>query len=46
MKDRIYISHTYYHVYVTFFKRTEIKAEGRSCEESRGCYFSAVQNVQ
>ncbi len=34
MKDRIYICHTYYHVYVTFLKRTEIKGGGECCEKA------------
>ena len=27
MKDRIYICHTYYHVYVTFLKELKLRAE-------------------
>ena len=27
MKDRIYVCHTYYHVYVTFLKELKIRAE-------------------
>lgn len=30
-KDRIYVCHTYYHVYVTFLKELKLRAEGGAC---------------
>ena len=34
MKDRIYVCHTYYHVYVTFLK--ELKLRAQYCEQNGG----------
>ena len=34
MKDRIYICHTYYHVYVTFLKELKLRAEADPAKEA------------
>lgn len=34
MKERIYICHTYYHVYVTFLKELKLRAEADSAKEA------------
>lgn len=34
MKDRIYVCHTYYHVYVTFLKEFKIRRSGAGSEKS------------
>ncbi len=33
MKDRIYVCHTYYHVYVTFLKELKLRAQDRQKQE-------------
>ena len=34
MKDRIYLCHTYYHVYVTFLKELKLRAEADPAKEA------------
>ena len=36
MKDRIYVCHTYYHVYVTFLKELKKKSRGKEEWERSG----------
>lgn len=45
MKDRIYVCHTYYHVYVTFLKELKLKAQqGRNWKSGATLVLSTMSN--